>query len=197
MLLQLHQVGPDDLHGVVAADAGERFVDVVADVLREVPVHGHQRFGDLAIQGVDQLVLGAGAGLAGGNRPLVVRLQRHVAFRAVEARRIGAVVGTADLADHLFALRVALDDAAHDLHPLAHLLQRRFQREGARDPDVALLEFGQELAAQHGDHRGGGRHDQGEHPQRQPAMPQAAVQLPQVGSLQRAHQPVVGPGLDF
>ena len=91
----------------------------------------------------------------GGNRPLVVRLQRHVAFRAVEARRIGAVVGTADLADHLFALRVALDDAANDLHPFAHLVQRRFQREGARDPDVAFLKLGQELAAQHGDHRGG------------------------------------------
>src|SRR5262249_59563275 len=33
------QVGPDDLDRVIALDAGQGFHDVVANVLREVPVH--------------------------------------------------------------------------------------------------------------------------------------------------------------
>ena len=44
------------------------------------------------------LLLGAAAGVAGEDRPLVLRLQRQVELGIEEARGVGAVVGAADLA---------------------------------------------------------------------------------------------------
>ena len=58
-LLQFVEVGPDDLDGVIALDAGKRFHDVVADVLREVPIDADQLAVHLLVHGVDQLRLGA------------------------------------------------------------------------------------------------------------------------------------------
>ncbi len=49
--LQLVEVGADDLDRVVALDAGQRLHDVVADVLREVPVHADQLAVHLLVHG--------------------------------------------------------------------------------------------------------------------------------------------------
>ena len=58
-LFQLVEVGAEDLDRVVALDAGERLHDVVADVLREVPVDAGQLPRQLGVHLLDQLVLGA------------------------------------------------------------------------------------------------------------------------------------------
>ena len=60
-LLELVQVGAEDLDRVVALDAGERLHDVVADVLREVPVDAGHLSRSSLVHRLGELFLGPAA----------------------------------------------------------------------------------------------------------------------------------------
>ena len=108
-------------------------------------------------------------------RPLRLRLERHEILRVVEARRVGAVVGAADLHDDRLHLGVLLHNVSAEPGATDCFIQRRVQREGAPNPEVAFLQFGHEFAAQ--EWQGAGRGDQhaGQRRQGQPAMVHAAA----------------------
>ena len=115
--LQLVQVGSEDLDGIIALDARQRLHDVVADVLREVPIDARQLARQLGIHLADQFRFGARP-LASAPQPrpptlafldflpLPGRPQGHEDFDVVEARRIGAVIGSAQHQYDRFNLRI-------------------------------------------------------------------------------------------
>src|SRR5262249_1740663 len=87
-LSQHNHVIADQLHRVLAFDAGYSFLDVVLDVLREVEVHARKLRLQSRVDLLDELVLGHTLA------PLLGRLQRGKELGIEEARRIGAVIGS-------------------------------------------------------------------------------------------------------
>ncbi len=118
--LQHLKVWTDDLDRVVALDARERLHDVVADILREIPVDAGQQPIEFGVHHFGQFGLGASPLLAeqpGAPAlaldhlgPVVLGNQRDGELDVVEATRIGAVVRPAYLRRHQAHLRVSAED---------------------------------------------------------------------------------------
>ena len=168
-LAQRVEVGAGDLDGVLGIDAGGRLLDVVLDVLRE----GEGDAGEALAQRVahlgDQLLL------VEALAPFVGRLQRHEELDVGEAVGIGAVVGPAVLGDDGLDLGEALDQPAHAVDVDVALVERHRGRQRRAQPDVALLELGQEFQPDRAGGQGGAGHQDGADRERQAAMRQHAV----------------------
>ena len=141
-LLEHSRLGPIDLDRIGALDARERLLDVVLDVLREVEADARHLVGEFLLQFFRQLLLGE------IGRPFIERLQRHEQLDVRERRGVAAVVGTAVLRNDGDHLRMAEQDLAH----LARRLGAGIERDGRRhlrpDPEIALLQRRQKLAAE-------------------------------------------------
>src|SRR5208283_1696431 len=106
--LQLVRVVAEQFNGQFALHAGDRFVDVVLDVLAELGVDAGYLL-EFSVHRLAQRVPGAGRG------PLLARLQAHAVFGDVPTVDIGAVIGTAQLADHIPDLGKGSQNLAHML----------------------------------------------------------------------------------
>ena len=104
--LELGQIAAEDLHRVLALHAGDGFLDVVLDVLREVEVDADELALELLAHLLDHFVLGQSL------RPFLERLQRHEEFGDERAVRIGAVLAAALLGNDRPHRRITLDDVA-------------------------------------------------------------------------------------
>ena len=126
--LKLLQVRPDDLDRVVSLDAGEAFRDVIADVLREIPIDPRQVAMQEFAHGLHQFLLATAAqpvspacGRFLGRppplrdkrpaRPLFFRFKGNRKLHIVIAGRIGAVIRPTDLRLHQFHF----GELAHEL----------------------------------------------------------------------------------
>ena len=85
--------------GELAFDAAHRLFHVVGDGLGEIPERAGNLF-QLAVHGGDQLIFV----LVEDGPPLLLRFQVDEVFGVEEAGGVGAIVGTADLADDLRSL---------------------------------------------------------------------------------------------
>mmetsp|Transcript_5519 Transcript_5519/g.13306 ORF Transcript_5519/g.13306 Transcript_5519/m.13306 type:complete len:1095 (-) Transcript_5519:4456-7740(-) len=177
------EIGPDDLDRVGTLDAREPLFDVVLDVLREVEDHARELARQQPLQLVHELLLGQ------AGWPFVQRLERREQLNVVEARGIAAVVGPAVLRHHGQHLGEALDDLAHPVGHLGAGLERDGGRHGRPDPQIALLERRQKLAAELA-----GQHDDADQEGRREAahpadMGEGPAQHGFVDALDPAHQP--------
>jgi hypothetical protein len=102
VLLVLQQVVAEHLDRVLTLDPGERFLDVVADHLREVECDRRELRMKIVVDLVDQLVLGEAA------RKVVEWDQRREELDIEEARDVGAVIRPAELRGRDQYLRVLL-----------------------------------------------------------------------------------------
>ena len=100
-----------------------------------------------------QLVLVVGAG------PFAGRLQRREEFGVEQAGGVGAVVGAAVLRHHRFDLGTGADQLAHLVDVGVALLQRDGRRQRGADPQIALLELGQEFEAEQPREHDGQHHE--------------------------------------
>ncbi len=130
-------------------------------------------------------------------RPVFLRPQRHEVFAVVEAGRVGAVVGPAELGDDRLHLGVGGHDGPRLPGDLDLALQRDVERRGAANPQVAFFQLGHELAA-HATGPGmavptmSERHDD----DGRPAILQTDLELPEVAELQDADQEVLADRLE-
>src|SRR5262249_36986359 len=147
-LLQLLQIFTEELDRVLALDTGHGFLDVVLDRLREVEVHPGELF-QFRFDVPHELRF------SHPPRPLVPRLKVDEELAVEVARRVGAVVGATELTDDVGHLRVLLKDGPHLIDELARVAERDRIRHGGTHPEVALFQFGHELAADKGQRREG------------------------------------------
>ncbi len=117
-----------------------RLLDVVLDDLREV---GGQARDHLELRGHvgDQRLFGRKA-------RGIERLQVGHDLDVVGTLRIGAVVGPPDVRDDVVDLGIRVQHVAHEARDFLGLVDRRRWREGDGEPDVALVQLGQEFAAE-------------------------------------------------
>ena len=111
LLLEVFQVGAEDFDGEFALHAADRFFHVVGDGLGEAPSHAGN-FLHFVIHGLDQQFLVA----VELRPPLIARLQIDEILGVEEARGIGAVVGAADLRNHLRHFGKAGEDESRLIH---------------------------------------------------------------------------------
>ena len=88
------------------------------------------------------------AGLGDGGRPILERLQGHEKLGAVEAGRIDARIGPAELADDQLDFGILAHDRAGQPRFFGVLLQRNADRENAANPKMALFQGRHEFASQ-------------------------------------------------
>ena len=131
-----------DLDRQLAFDAADRLLHVVGDGLGEVPDHARHLL-QFAIHGADQLVFV----LVEDGPPLVLGHQIDEVFGVEKARGIGAVVGPADLADHVRDLGKGGQDDARLIHDGHALGGAGAGSQRAAHPDGAFIQVGQELRA--------------------------------------------------
>ena len=131
------------------------------------------------------------------DRPLRMRFQRQEVFRVVEAGRVGAVVGPAELRQHHLRLRVAFHDLMDLARQGATSSSEEFKGNCAWIQMLPSSSSGMNSRPRNGITASGGRHHRGEKRQRQPAMVHAALQLPQVARPQGPHEEVVAARLEF
>src|SRR5882672_10582690 len=137
---ELEDISPVELDGQLALHAGERLVDVVLDRLREV--RGDPRDGlDAPRHRLDQLVLVVDA-------PLVARFEPDVELGGVGAVDVGAVVRRAELGDHNADLGEGQQPLADVVDIRVGVLQRDTDGELHAQPDIPLVQLGQELLAE-------------------------------------------------
>ena len=151
-LLEHVEIGADDLDRVGALHARKRLLDVVLDILREVEADAGQFLGKFLLQLFGQLFLGE------VGRPLVERLERGEQLDVRERRGVAAVVGTAVLRDHGDDFRMAQQNLAHLAGDGGAGIERHGRRHRGADPEIALFQRRQELAAE----AGGRKHAQGQ-----------------------------------
>ena len=141
--LQRRQIGTDDLDRIGAFDAGNRLLDVVLDVLREVEVDAGQFVGEFFLQ----LVRSAFP----WSCPRAIRRTASSGTNNSTLENgdgVAAVVRPAMLRHHGDDFRMAQQDLAHLAGRRGAGVQGHRRRHRGADPVVALLERGQELAAE-------------------------------------------------
>ena len=141
-LLEHLKIGADDLHGIGALHARERLLDVVLDILREVEADARQFLGEFLLQLFRQLFLGQ------VRRPFVERLEGSEQFHIGERRGVTAVVGAAVLRHHGDHFRVTQQYLAHLAGDGGAGIERHRRRHRGADPEIALLQRRQKLAAE-------------------------------------------------
>src|SRR5262245_30096871 len=141
-LSQHNHVIADQLHRVLAFDAGYSFLDVVLDVLREVEVDARKFRLQSCVDLLDELVLGHTLA------PLLGRLQRRKELGIEEACRIGAVIGASLLGHDGLDFGKTLDHQPYAVDEVVALLERNRRRHGCANPEIALLQMRQEFEAQ-------------------------------------------------
>ena len=140
LVFQDFQVRPENLDRDFALHAGQRLFHVVLDHLREIGRHPGY-FVYLLRHVGDHLFLV-------GKAPGVARLEVGHDFHVVGSLGVGAVIGTAHLGHDVVHFGVGAQYLAHPaFHPLGRI-QRGRRRQGDGQPDVALVQLGQELGAQ-------------------------------------------------
>ena len=139
---ELEEVRADDLDRVRAFHAGQAFLDIVLNILREVQVDAGEFGRELALKVLDQILLVA------ARRPFLEGLQRHEEFRVEKAGGVAAIVGAAMLGHDGDDLGVAFEDLAHPVHDGHAGFERDGRRHGGADPEVAFLKGGQKLGSE-------------------------------------------------
>ena len=140
--LQNLEILPDDLHGIGALHARKRLLDIVLDVLREIEADAGQFLRELLLQFLRQLFLGQ------VRRPLVERLERREQLDVGERRCVAAIVRPAMLRHNREDLRMAQQDLAHFAGDRCAGIERHRRWHRRPDPEIALLQCRQELAAE-------------------------------------------------
>ena len=97
--LQPIEVGAEHLDRVLAFDAGERFHDVIADRLREIPIDAGEMQIQVLVHTFHEFGFVAWPAEARISRPALERLERNKNLHVIKAGRIGAVVRPADRGD--------------------------------------------------------------------------------------------------
>ena len=126
-LFQDLEVGADDLDRVGAFDAGDRFLDVVLDILREIEVDAGERRLELGVELGGQVVLGQTP------RPFGIGLQRREQLDVGEGRGVAAVVGPAVLRHDRDDLGMAEQDLAHFARRLGAAVERHGRAASRRE----------------------------------------------------------------
>ena len=157
--LQFDQVLAEDLDRVLAFDAGDGFLNIVLDVLREIEVDADEFAVEPLAHLLDHLLL------VQSGRPLVERLQRNEELGEKRTVGIGAFIAAPLLGEYGLNWGIAGDhgaDFGHRLHPG---LKRYGRWHHRTDPKIALFQLGQEFGAEpqreteakHQKHCGSGR----------------------------------------
>src|ERR1017187_7306192 len=143
-LLQIFQVGAEDLHGKFTFNAADGFFHVVGDGLGESPGHAGNLL-DFVVHGLDQQFLAA----TELRTPFTARLEIDEVLGVEEAGGVGAVIGAADLRYHFRHFRKAGENNARLVHHFAAGSGTCTGGQGAASPDRTLIEMGKELRANH------------------------------------------------
>ncbi len=139
--LQRGQIVAEDLHRVLALDAGQGLVDVVLDVLREVDVDAGNAV-EVFLQAIDHVLA------VDGVAELRRRLEVDPVFLVVDASGVGAVVGAADLPRHRAHLRLTGDLLANFIGDARRVGKIHRVRQGHADPQIVFLQRRQEAGAE-------------------------------------------------
>ncbi len=126
-----------------------------------------------------------------GRRPLLPRLQADAVFGDVPAVDVGAVVGPADLADHIADLGEGGQLQAHVLGDLGRFRGRDGLRGEGAHPQVALVQLRQEFAAEEMVGQDPRQEEQPGHREDHAAGAQREVQRRPVEAQQPAHDPAI------
>src|SRR5882762_917235 len=137
---ELEDISPVELDGQLALHAGERLVDVVLDGLREVGGDPGDVL-DAPRHRLDQPVLVVDA-------PVAARSEPDVELGGVGAVDVGAVVRRAELGDHNADLGEGQQPLADVVDVRVGVLQRDADGELHAQPDIPLVQLGQELLAE-------------------------------------------------
>ena len=127
-----------------------------------------------------------------GARPFADRLQRREEFGVEQAGGVGAVVGAAMLRHHRFHLGAAADQLAHLVDIGVAGLQRDGRRQGRANPEIALLELGQEFQPEQAAAHDGHDHEPDRARHHQLAVADRPVQHRHVEPMQQRHDPGFG-----
>src|SRR5439155_22727958 len=123
--------------------------------------------------------------------PFLLGLERHKELRVIEPGWVGAVVRPANLSYNRLHLRVTAHDGTRGPNFIGDLLERAVHGEGASDPQVTFLQLGHELVTEEWqDAQGSSRQDR-KNAEGQPAVIEAALELPQIAGLQPADQEIL------
>ena len=140
--LQLIEVLAKNLDRVLALHAGNGFLDIVLDVLREVEIDADEFAVELLAQLLDHVFFGQPC------RPGIGRLERNEELGEERAVGIGAFLAAALLGEYGLHRLIAHDDGAD----LGYRFHARFQRDRRRhhgaDPHIAFFQLGQEFGAE-------------------------------------------------
>jgi hypothetical protein len=129
-----------DLDRQLALDAADGLFHVVFDRLREAPDHAGNLL-QLLVHGGDQVVLV----LMEDRTPLFLGLQIDVVFGVEESGPVGAVVGTANLIDHVGDFRKAGHDQASLLEIRQALIGAGGRSKRAAHPERSFIQVRQKL----------------------------------------------------
>ncbi len=142
------EVIAEQFDGKLSLYTGQRLIDVVFDILREVVIESgqllelgpHLRDEAFFINNLTRLWI--------FGRPLIARRQINGDLDVVPTLGIGAVVGTAELGINLFGFREALEHLANPSLVGLPLVGGNRKRHRDREPDVSLIQPGQKFRAE-------------------------------------------------
>jgi hypothetical protein len=140
--LELGEVAAEDLDRVLAFHAGDRLLDIVLDVLREVEIDADEFAFETRRHLFHKLRLGQPV------RPFLERLEGHEKFSDEGSVRIGGILAAALLGDDRAHGRIAGDDLADLVDSIPAGVERDRGRQQGADPEIALFKFRQEFGAE-------------------------------------------------
>src|ERR1700683_1722835 len=136
------QVRADNLDRIDPFDAGDPFLDVVLNILREIEDDARQLVITLRLNLVGQLVLGY------PSWPLVKRLERCEQFDIREWRSIAAVIGPAMLRNHRDHFGVPQENFPHFSRGRFAVFQRKRGRHGSSNPKITFFQMRKKFTAE-------------------------------------------------
>ena len=147
------EVVTKDLHGHVAADAGDQFVETHLDRLKEL-VFGAGHLLDGVVHSSDEFLFGQG-----GVRPFGARLEHHITVGHTWRHRIGGDLGSADFRESLGDFREFLEGGLHRVLQVDRLCETGAGNSETVNCKVSFVQIRNELAA----HAAGEQEAEGDH----------------------------------